>query len=166
MLLSIFNVTLSVLPFILGLLIGWISRSRDDNNNEWHTTLRKPEYMPPPITFSVVWPILYALLGASAFLAAKGKNTSVFLMVHGVLYVNLAFNLSYPLIMFQERLLMLATTVTWMTLLTALLLVATYSHLRQWTSSWLLAPYVLWLTFAAVLSSDVYLMNKEKEPPR
>ena len=45
-------------------------------NPDWYVTLAKPGFAPPNSVFPVVWPILYALMAISAWLAwcAPGKE--------------------------------------------------------------------------------------------
>ena len=45
-------------------------------NLDWYATLAKPSFAPPNSIFPVVWPILYALMAISAWLAwrAPGKE--------------------------------------------------------------------------------------------
>ena len=45
-------------------------------NLDWYATLKKPGFTPPNGVFPIVWPILYAMMAVSAWLAwrAPGKE--------------------------------------------------------------------------------------------
>ena len=40
-------------------------------NLDWYATLNKPGFQPPNRAFTIVWPILYAMMAVSAWLAWK-----------------------------------------------------------------------------------------------
>jgi len=128
--------------------------------------------------FSVVWPILYVLIGLSVFGAVAGCTAAgPVLWVYAALALNLLFNLSYPLLMFRARDLKLSMFATWLTLITGVLLLfavtvssastgctsgaSTPAWLRGWKAAtpWLLLPYVVWLMFASILATAVFTMN-------
>jgi len=114
------------------------------------------------------------LLGLSVFFAVAGhRNAKYVTLVYVCLAANMTFNLAFPLLMFRARNLTFSMVVTWMTLLTAVFLFVFVSATPSASdtsltlgrfrmnrlSPWLLLPYIVWLIFAAVLASDVLLMN-------
>lgn len=133
-------------------------------------SLRRPSFQPPSLVFSVVWPILYVLLGASVFVAARGAAEVEALLVYVALAVNMIFNISFPVAQFGTRDLRLAETATWGTFLTAgfLAMVVAYVSDRRLAGGAvpvaliLIAPYVLWLAFASVLSTSVRRLNARR----
>ena len=54
------------------ILLGYLSAmiSMSGPQNPWFASLNKPAIYPPPMTFSLVWTALYALMGLSAALIA------------------------------------------------------------------------------------------------
>lgn len=164
----------AVLPLAIGIVAGRFS-SGNTSDQQWFDRLRKPVYMPPPVVFSVVWPVLYALIGAAIFFATYEQSALTMAGLYALLALNLAFNYAYPFLMFRARMLVLSSLVTWLTLATALILMAAMIHAGEkrladpvsdrikWmcpVSVWLLAPYVAWLVLASVMSTDVYLCNR------
>ena len=70
---------------LLGSASGWLSNSGYDN--DWFDGLEKPAFMPPGWAFGVVWPILYAFLGAALAMilalpaSAKRRNALTFFFI-------------------------------------------------------------------------------------
>jgi len=161
-------VAVSVLPLILGTLVSFVLRRREGGEGDsWTARLRRPGFMPPDVVFSVVWPILYLLLGVSAALAGYHVPPEKALLVYLALAVNMIFNLSFVLVQFGLHDLRLAEAATWGTYLTSACLVLVYAappnndaRLTA-TALGLVAPYVLWLAFATVLSSAVRRLNSD-----
>ena len=46
-------------------VVAAVSFLLTDTESEWYMSLEKSPMQPPPIVFSVVWPVLYAILAAS-----------------------------------------------------------------------------------------------------
>jgi tryptophan-rich sensory protein len=164
-------VLLSGVPVALGLVVGRYAASdssgaSDASRDGWYEGLDKPAYTPPSLAFSVVWPVLYVLMGLAAFLAYAWGRRPI-LIVYGALFFNLAFNLAFPLVQFRLRNLFWAMVIVWATLVTALLLtyaltVGPAKSPSKTVVHILLLPYVLWLVFASVLSTDIYVRNRGK----
>jgi tryptophan-rich sensory protein len=136
----------------------------DDDEGGWYERLDKPAYTPPPLAFSVVWPVLYVLMGVATFVAYTWGGRPLWI-VYGALFFNLAFNLAFPLVQFRLRDLFWASVIVWATLFTALLLmyavtVKSATAKAETASLILLLPYVLWLIFATLLSTDIYIRNR------
>lgn len=158
----------SVLPLVLGYLVSFAARGGGGGGDEWTDGLRQPAFMPPGVVFSVVWPVLYLLLGVSTAVAAFGAPPEKALLVYLALAVNMIFNLSFIVAQFGLRDLRLAEAATWGTFLTSAFLVLLYAHVDGGSTTTLAAlglvtPYVLWLAFASVLSSTVRRMNPRKD---
>jgi len=164
-------VAVSLLPLILGTLLSFVTRrdgsASGQRGETWTDGLRQPGFMPPNVVFSVVWPVLYLLLGVSAAVAGFGVPPEKALLVYLALAVNMIFNLSFILVQFGLRDLRLAEAATWGTFLTSAVLVLVYaapptnSGNLTATALGLVAPYVLWLAFATVLSSAVRRLNPD-----
>ena len=161
----------SLVPLIGGTMIGIFGNGGKDSQ-EWYQGLQRPVYTPPPLVFSIVWPILYVLIGGAVFVASFGQEWKTMLILFAVLALNLLFNFSFTFFMFRFRDLLMASLTTWMTLATSLLLLVAVINLpdlskypprhRGWMEFapvWFLAPYVAWLVLASVLSSDIFLKN-------
>lgn len=123
----------------------------------WYAGLAKPAFSPPSWVFGPVWTILYTLIGISLFLVwqEKGKEKKTALGIFFVhLFLNalwsiLFFGLHNPFIAFLEILLLLGTllAVLWQ-----------FWRIRP-MASYLLIPYLLWVSFAAFLNFTLWQLN-------
>ena len=114
----------------------------------WYQGLNKPSYTPPPIVFSVVWPILYLSIGIVLF---YNKDLSA----KKILFVNLFLNYLWVIVFNYLKDLQMSLVISILMLLT---LMYYFSH--DWQSmSILLIPYAVWLTYATYLNYQFYIMN-------
>jgi len=119
-------------------------------DSEWYQTLYKPGFTPPNFVFMVVWPILYVLLalaGARIYLSKREERKSALnvwlamLLATGV-YSYLFFKLESPVLGFIDTLVSF--------LLGTILLLKSFRIDKG--AFYCLIPYVLWVSFAVVLS--------------
>jgi len=125
----------------------------------WYATLNKPFFSPPDWLFGPVWTILYFLMGLSLYIVwdkgLESKQSQKAVFMFGVqLFLNLLwsiifFGLKSPLFAFIEIVFL------WM----AILLTINYFYKISKVSSYLLIPYVLWVSFAAILNFSVFYLN-------
>lgn len=125
----------------------------------WYAGLRKPAWTPPNWLFGPVWTLLYILMAVAAWLVWRGRGftaeTTTALSVFGAhlvlnaLWSILFFGMKRPGAAFAEIILL------WCSILAAALL---FRRVEP-TASWLLAPYLLWVTFAAALNFKVWRLN-------
>ena len=125
----------------------------------WYSTLTKPTVNPPSWVFSPVWTTLYFLMGVAAFLVwQKGlsnKNVRVALVLFGIqLFLNalwsiLFFGLQSPGLAFIDIIAL------WLVIVATM--VAFYKISRP--ASYLLIPYLLWVSFAAYLNYSIWILN-------
>lgn len=129
----------------------------------WYPTLKKPSYVPPNAVFPVAWTTLYAdiaVTSASAIdgLRAEGDDakTRAYLAALGT---NLVLNASWSWLFFARHKLGVSAV-------TAALLAASSADLARRTAQvspkagLALAPYPLWCSFATVMSTDIWRLNK------
>lgn len=125
----------------------------------WFILIEKPAFSPPPWVFSPVWTILYILMGISLYLVwEKGlQNPGVKsgILIFGIqLFLNLLwsllfFGLKSPYYAFIEIILL------WFAILLTILQFRKISK----TASYLLIPYILWVSFASVLNYYIWILN-------
>lgn len=125
----------------------------------WYTTLTKPEFNPPNWIFGPVWTTLYILMGVSLYLVwNKGTKTplaKIALTVFGIqltlnaIWSILFFGLQSPLLAFIEIIFL------WL----AIFITIFFFHKISRTAAYLLIPYILWVSFAAVLNYNIFLLN-------
>ncbi|THB62734.1 MAG: tryptophan-rich sensory protein [Desulfovibrio sp.] len=125
--------------------------------NPWLGQLVLPSFYPPDWSFPVVWPILYVLMAVALWLVVKSRSgprkTAISLHVIQMV-VNYAF---MPLFFgLQNTLLGMVDVVVLLVLL--LITVACFYKVRK-IAALLMAPYVMWVSFACVLSFSLWWMN-------
>jgi len=116
----------------------------------WYESI-KPSITPPNWVFPVVWNILFFLIAISLYLSWKNsdkKQKSLVAWVFGINFVLnifwsiLYFGLKNPLFAFYELILL------WISILIMILVTCRINK----ASSYLLIPYILWVSFAGVLN--------------
>jgi len=118
-------------------------------------------YDPPAWVFGLVWPILYLLLGYSAYLIGQGQNTLGQGQSRNALtffFVHLFFLLIWwPIFVYYPNPFYSSITL-FILACSAVFLCYLYSKINM-VAAYCLAPYVLWLFFATFLSSQTKLKN-------
>ncbi len=125
----------------------------------WYLLLEKPYFNPPSWVFFPVWTTLYILMGISLYLVwEKGlqkpevkKGILIFGIQLGLnsLWSFLFFGLKSPYYAFIEIILL------WFAILLTILQFRKTSK----TASYLLLPYIVWVSFAAVLNYYIWILN-------
>lgn len=122
----------------------------NESNSDWYLSVR-PALTPPNWVFPIVWNILYLLIAVSIWLAwtsavkrdrkyigwAFGVN-----LVANALWSILYFGAKQPGVAFIDIIVILGTIIWAM--------IVCWKIDRR--SSWLLLPYLLWVSFASVLN--------------
>ncbi|MEE9362624.1 MAG: TspO/MBR family protein [Cellulophaga sp.] len=126
---------------------------------EWYSSLKKPGYNPTPWVFTLIWTILYALMGLSAGLVlAKGFHH---VWVKSALYhfgLQLLFNALWALVFFGSQNPFWGLLVI-LCLLVILLFTIKWFNVVSKTAAFLLIPYFLWICFIALLNYRIWELN-------
>ena len=121
-----------------------------------YNDLIKPTLSPPGIVFSIVWTIIYLLIGISYTMLKEKEEVPK--ENKQLYYTQLIFNYLWTSIFFVFRLRLLS--VLWIIILDVLVIIMTYQFYKQnKLSGILLIPYVLWLLFATYLNITIYFLN-------
>ena len=130
-------------------LVGTILM-QNQSSSTWYNQIR-PTITPPNFVFPIVWTILFFLIGISLYLAfinskKKNKKKIIFLFVlnlaFNTIWTYFYFNLHNPLLAFVDIILIELTIIY--------LIIFTYKISRL--SSYLLYPYLIWVSFASILN--------------
>lgn len=126
----------------------------------WYAYLNKPFFSPPNWIFAPMWTILYILMGISFYLiwsnAKKGKSKNEAL---GNFYVQLILNFVWSPIFFGMKNLGLAFIVIVLMWMFILRTIQSFAKLNK-KASYLLYPYIAWVSFASILNLSVWLLNR------
>jgi translocator protein len=125
----------------------------------WYAALVKPSFTPPNWVFAPVWTSLYLLMGISAFLVWRksldnhllnsGLRIFILQLILNTLWSFLFFGLKSPLLGLIEIVLL------WVAIILAILSFFRVSKV----AGILLLPYILWVSFAAILNFSIWRLN-------
>jgi len=126
----------------------------------WYAGLAKPSFNPPGWIFGPVWTALYAMMGLAAWLVyEKGSKRPEVRKALAVFGVQLLLNTLWSIVFFGAHQLFGAVVVIvilWATILWTILRFRKISK----AAAWLLVPYILWVSFATVLTVSIYVLNR------
>jgi len=126
----------------------------------FYVQLNQPAWAPPPEVFAPVWTILYLLMGVAAWRvwSLHGFRQGGARIALSLFIVQLAANALWSWLYFAWR--MGAASFVWILVLWVLILATLLAFRRHSrAAAVLLAPYLLWVTFAAALAYVTWRMN-------
>jgi len=146
------------LVLLLGYISGQVAGSAGDN--PWFMALAKPAIYPPPITFGIVWSILYVMMGLAFAMvcAAWGARWRPYAVVAFV--IQFALNLAWSPVFFAMHDIALAMAVLVALVLALGVTVWLFFKVRR-LAGWLLVPYLAWVLFASVLNWQFLELNPD-----
>lgn len=146
-------IVLSELAGLLGAL------TMGNSITTWYQWLEKPLLAPPNWIFGPVWTLLFALMGISGYLIwsqgiakKKVKNALYLFGFHYIVNISwsfIFFGLQNPAAAFIE------ICSLWLLILACMLVF----YKIQKTATWLLLPYLVWVSFAGYLNLSIWLLN-------
>ena len=146
-------ITLLAATIGAGVVVGFLTQQ----DKTFYADLIKPVFAPPGWLFPVAWTLLYATMALSMWLVLRAGGPERFIML-GLYIAQLAVNLFWPYLFFMQQALGLAFF--WLVLLWLLTAIMLYQFWKvQRIAGYLLIPYQLWLTFAAVLNFTIAKLN-------
>lgn len=149
-----------LLIFILSAELGGaITALFSGGFTEQYSKLIKPPLSPPPIVFLIVWPILYALMGISAYLIwyTKSKKTRSAQIIYSI---QLALNFSWSIITFRFEALLLSSVLSIILLVFVSIMIYKFKPLNH-VAAIIQIPYLIWCLFATYLIFATYILNKQ-----
>jgi tryptophan-rich sensory protein len=149
---------LALILLVLEGVSGFIGQATMDGIQGWYQELNRSPLNPPGWVFGVVWPILYAVMGVSAWLVWKERDnhvTTPALMLFGL---HMLVNWAWSFLFFHYH--MVDVSFFWIVGLLALVgAIAFIFHGIRPLAAYLLIPYMGWLCFASYLSWYVWQNN-------
>ena len=154
-----------VLPVVIGILICFAAGllgsmvTMPAVESMWFIDLNKPVFQPPNWLFAPVWTILYILMGAAAGIVyVEGKNRMEGKTALILFAVQLVLNILWSFMFFGVHTLLGASVnivLLWGTLLATII----YFFKLNRAAGWMMIPYILWTTFATILTITLFVMN-------
>jgi benzodiazapine receptor len=156
--LSIFRLLVSILICQLAGVVGSLFTFR--SLGEWYVFIRKPPFTPPDYIFGPVWITLFTLMGISLFLVwQKGIKNGAARSAVLIFFLQLGLNTLWSIIFFGGRFIVGGFVVI------ILLWSAIFWNIKRFfaiskPAAILLLPYILWVSFAAVLNASLVILNR------
>lgn len=143
---------------VIGFLSGKVTQS---SISTWYPTLQKPSFNPPNWIFAPVWTTLYILMGIAAGLIWNEMNSKEKEVKQGLKFfvIQLALNALWSYLFFGLQNVFLAAIEV---ILLVLMIYETYLKFKpiHKNASYLLLPYIAWVSFASVLTWSIWFLNR------
>jgi benzodiazapine receptor len=126
----------------------------------WYYNLRKPAWQPPDWLFGPAWTLIFGLAAFAGILAwrgAWGRPDHARIIV--LFAINAALNVGWSALFFRLHRpdwALLEVGFLWLSI--AVLMVALWPMSR--TASYLLVPYLAWVSFATILNFAIVQLNR------
>jgi translocator protein len=144
-----FNLRVFIFSFVIVLVVAFIGTLFNDIG-PWYNAI-KPSITPPNIVFPIAWTVLFVLIALSMYFSWTNATEEQEDKVIIFYAINLILNVLWTAIFFgmkQTGIALFEIVVLWISIL-ALMIV-------NWkinkTATWLLLPYLLWVSFATLLN--------------
>ena len=151
------NVEKLIISVLICLLAGFIgSIFTTPAITTWYAALQRPSFAPPNWVFFPVWTSLFIMMWISLFLVWQKKEKKV-----NALYIfaaQLILNVLWSVAFFGLRsplLGLIEIIILWIAILATILSFMKISR----TAGYLLIPYILWVSFAAILNFSIWRLN-------
>lgn len=146
-----------IISLIIVYLVALLGSLFTSANTDWYQSI-KPAITPPNWIFPIVWNILFFLIALSLYFAwikSNKKQKKKIIIIFGInfflniLWSILFFTMKNPFASFFELLFLLLSI--------KLMIIITWKINK--ISSYLLLPYLLWVTFAGILNYLIAFSN-------
>jgi translocator protein len=145
-----------VIPVAVGATSGFFTATGVDS---WYQTISKPSWNPPGWIFAPVWTTLYIMMGIALFLVWKSNtNESLKKKAISLFAVQLLLNFFWSIIFFNQEQpgwALADIIVMWLAILLTIFAFANVNKM----ASWLLVPYISWVSFATILNYTIWKLN-------
>jgi len=125
---------------------------------EWYAELTKPSWTPPSWLFGPVWTVLYLMIAIAGWLVWRSAAGARLVWPLALFGTQMAFNGLWSAFFFGLHRIDLALvdiTLLWLSIAGT---IVAFARL-QTSAAVLLVPYLLWVSFAAVLNFSIWRLN-------
>lgn len=154
------KITELLIFIVVAELVGVLSAILSGGFSQMYLSLQKPPLSPPGWLFPVVWSVLYAVMGFSAYIIYNSdKNTSA--RNKGLFFytIQLFLNFLWSIIFFRFELYTFALIDLILLIVTVGIMIILFFKTSK-TAGIMNIPYFLWLLFAAYLNLGIIILNK------
>jgi benzodiazapine receptor len=121
----------------------------------WYSEIILPSFNPPSWVFAPVWTTLYIMMSIAIWKIWINSFDSKVLKLY---FIHLFFNGTWSIVFFGFHQIGLALINLVIILIFIILLMKSY-FVRDKVSFYLMAPYLLWSSYALMLNSSIFLYN-------
>ena len=155
---SLIKKTISLFVFIL-LAFGasaWGGLITSFYKEPWYSTIIKPDFNPPDWIFAPIWIALYIGMSVAAWLIwinPERKERIIY-----IYFIHLLINGSWSLFFFALHLILVSLIIIALIIFFVIWLIKLYYPINK-ISSFLMIPYLIWLSYAFVLNFYIFILN-------
>jgi benzodiazapine receptor len=124
----------------------------------WYAGLNRPWFVPPNWVFAPAWTTLFLLMGLALFLVWEKKGGLGLKGDYLPFWVQLGLNILWSALFFGMRSPLLGLVEIAFLWVAIAVNIVVFWRVRR-AAGWLLVPYIVWVSFAAVLNYNVWLLN-------
>ena len=122
----------------------------------WYSQLVKSAYNPPDWVFAPVWTALYLMMTLAIWLYWHSKNRDM--NTFYIYFIHIVFNTTWSIVFFGLHQILLALIVLMILIILIIILILKFKRVN-YTSSFLMIPYLLWCCYALFLNFNLYILN-------
>ena len=151
--------TESIFIFLLGFLACLAAGSTGSlfPTGDWYKSLNKPSWTPPDWVFPIAWLYLYIALSYSLVRVYGASDNDLFLIFWAL---QLVFNTLWTPVFFGLNRIKLGFIILLCLLVSVVILVVLAFYIDL-IAALLLAPYIVWGSYAGALNFSIIKLNKE-----
>lgn len=154
--------TIRIKPLALAIAVplagGYVSALLSGDIKAVYEAITLPDFAPAEGVFSLVWPILYIMMGIASYMIWETPSSPARTQALTFYAVQLALNFLWTPLFFRFGMFHFSFWMLCAILVLAIITTACFAMLNKWTL-WLMLPYVLWLVYAASLNRAVAALN-------
>ncbi len=140
-------------------LVGIVSALLSGGFGDFYEKFTPPPLLPPSWLFPVVWTILYALMGFSAYLiSSSDANQTNKTKALAIYWIQLAVNFLWSIVFFRFESLWGAVAVILILLALIATMILSFGKISP-LAALINIPYLLWVAFATYLTIAVAVIN-------
>lgn len=150
----IFAIIVSFIPGAIGNIY-----SPNGPSDAWYNMLNKSIVTPDGWMFGVAWTTLYALLGVALFLVMRNEQTRLSKTRAYLLFlIQMVLNALWSYTFFGAHMTGWALVVLIALIVASVMMMRAFRPFSKW-ASYLIWPYILWISFAAYLNIAIVWLN-------
>lgn len=150
----IFAIIVSFIPGAIGNIY-----SPNGPSDAWYNMLNKSIVTPDGWVFGVAWTTLYALLGIALFLVMRNEQTRLSKTRAYLLFlIQMVLNALWSYTFFGAHMTGWALVVLIALIVASVMMMRAFRPFSKW-ASYLIWPYILWISFAAYLNIAIVWLN-------